>query len=62
VKQAGTLRVIILGAIGIGGLCAAFVEDRNISMELLGAKQLDDLFACHVQNVIGLSSVDSGSG
>jgi len=33
VKQAETLRVIFHGAIGIGGLCAAFVEGPNISME-----------------------------
>jgi len=33
VKQLETLRAIILGVIGIGGSCVAFVEGQGTSME-----------------------------
>jgi len=62
VKRPEKSRVIILDAIGIGGLCAVFVGDPSISMEQRGAKQLGDSFVCHVQKATGLPVASFGTG
>lgn len=62
VKRPEKSRVIILDAIGIGGLFAVFVGDPNISTEQRGARQLEDSFVCHVQKATDSSAASSGTG
>ena len=62
VKHLEMLIVIFLVVIGIGGLCVAFAEDRDISVGLRGVRRLEGLFVGRVQKDIKLFTVTFGFG